>query len=107
MNGFELQILVFLSGSLCVFSVHFSSSYPGHQSPSLTQPGQSECCQCVSCTLATCHTTLSKYKPLERDGWEQAGASRPVHAPFCALPVGIDREWAALLGHLPPCCVGG
>lgn len=44
MKGIELQILVFFSGSLCGYSVCFSSSCPGHPSPSWTQPGQPECC---------------------------------------------------------------
>lgn len=95
MNGFELQILVFFSGSLYFFCPFFL--FLSTISKSLSNPAWSVRVLCVSCTLATCNTPLGTYKPLERDGWEQPDASRPVHAPICALSCGNDREWAALL----------
>lgn len=67
-----------LLGCPC-FSVCFYSSYPGHLSPSLTQPGQSECCVCVLHTGHMPHNPV--YMQTSGKGW--VGASRCCQASSC------------------------
>lgn len=98
MNGFELQILVFLLWG----SLHFFLSILHPVSQEVQVPLRPSLVS-LSATCAP-HTTLRTYKPLARDGWGQTSAARLLHTPISACPLSLgNRQGTGCIIVSAPC----